>query len=133
MNNPETFELPCPFCGELMSSPIKFCVSCGRAITQDDMNRAGLKMNSKRVGEGAGRFALAKKEYSFHRQMRSTFLTVSAVLALVIGYYFTMHYVLHEPLPFGMDATISQLISGTATTGAPESTALQQPAAQTAP
>lgn len=108
---------PCPFCGELMSPPVKFCMACGRPITQEDLNRAGLKMTKEQAvrrlaEEGAGRFALSKKEYSTHRQMRNFFISTSTVLVLVISYYFTMKYVLHEHLPFKMDVMLEQFIGG---------------------
>jgi len=107
----------CPFCGEISDTPLKFCVSCGRAITQEDLNRSGLKMSSKRHPERSGKFSLAKKEYTLHRQFRNLFYTTSIVLALTIGYYCTMRYVLHEHLPFKMDQILEQWMSGNGIAG----------------
>jgi hypothetical protein len=109
---------PCPFCGEQMNSPLRFCVGCGRAVTQQDINKAGLKISrgpesTKRLdGPPNSRdFEKAKRSYGLHRQVRTFLLTSSVVIAAVIAYYFSMHYVLHEPIPYNVDLMIERLFS----------------------
>lgn len=108
--------IACPFCGEIMNSPLKFCVSCGRAITQDDLNRAGLKIQkgqetTGRLEHSGKSFERAKRDHTSHRKVRSVMYTVSAVLMLVIGYYVIMKHVLHEALPGDMDVKLQQFIA----------------------
>ena len=102
--------ISCPFCGEMMDSPLRFCVACGRAITADDLKRAGLKLAGKR--EGGGRPEVAKRDYTFQRKMRSMMYSTSAVLILLIGYYVMMKYVLHEHMPGNIDTRIEALVGG---------------------
>jgi hypothetical protein len=122
--------ITCPFCGEVMDSPLRFCVGCGRAITQEDLKRSGLKLAQGKRGEG-NRPDIAKRDYSAQRKVRSFMYTTSAVLALLIGYYVTMKYVLHEHIPGNLDVKIEQLVGGQPVTGSGEDTpaSLQTPAA----
>jgi hypothetical protein len=104
-----------------MNSPLKFCVSCGRGITQEDLAHAGLKIQkgaeqAKRIsdsGVASGRFQLAKKDHTMHRSMRHVLWSSTIVMVLVVGYYCTMRYVLHEHLPFKMDVMLEQWLAGT--------------------
>ena len=93
-----------------MDSPLRFCVSCGRAITPGDLSKVPLRVTKteqmKRGGESAVSLrtvGLSRKSYDFHRWLRGTLYTTSTVLFLIIGYYCTMKYVLHEPLPGHVD------------------------------
>jgi hypothetical protein len=111
--------VPCPFCGELMTPPIKFCVGCGRGVTPEDMKNAGLRMNTKRPNDG-GRFALAKREYSMHRKMRSMLWSSTAVMVIVIGYYGACKFVLHEEPWTLIEQTAVRLMKGQPSTPPPE-------------
>lgn len=104
--------IACPFCGTVLDSPLKLCLSCGRGITQEDLQHAGLKLNKAGANGVSGKFALAKKDHTMHRQMRSMLWTTTAVMVLVLGYWCTMRYVLHEHLPFKVDVMIEQMIQG---------------------
>jgi hypothetical protein len=100
----------CPFCGEHMEAPLRFCVACGRATTADDLKRVSLRLQGKR--SDGGRSEISKRDFTFHRQLRSLMYSMSAMLALLIGYYFVMKYVLHEHMPGHFDVTIEQVIAG---------------------
>jgi hypothetical protein len=103
--------ITCPFCGEMMDSPLRFCVACGRAITAEDLKHAGLKLQQGRRSE-ANLGAVSRRDFSFQRKMRSFMYTISAVLALLIGYYFVMKYLLHEHMPGKLDEKIEALMNG---------------------
>lgn len=96
--------LQCPFCGAAMNPPIKFCVSCGRHVSSSDANRVGLKLStgSRQQVEDEERpeSKISKKSYSFHRHIRHFFFISSTFLMLALVYFFTMRFVLHQPLPF---------------------------------
>ncbi len=114
--------IQCPFCGASMSSPLKFCVSCGRAVSEADMAKAGLRIykgpEGSRRGEGEGsvRFSVSKKSYGFHRQIRAWLWTSSTVLALLLVYYTTMRFVLHEHLPGNVDKLLENFFNQQPTT-----------------
>jgi hypothetical protein len=115
--------ISCPFCGELMDSPLRFCVACGRAITAEDLKHAGLKLQQGRRADSS-RSDLSRKDFSAQRKVRSFMYTVSAILALLIGYYCVMKYVLHEHMPGNLDVQIEQMIGvQSSTTAAPEAAA----------
>lgn len=124
-----TQSVPCPFCGELMTPPIKFCVGCGRGVTPEDMKNAGLRMNTKRPQDG-GRFALAKREYSMHRRMRQMLWSSTAVMIIVIGYYSACKFVLHEEPWQLLEQTAIKLMKGQTSSAVPQETTL---AASSAP
>ncbi|HEY9789622.1 MAG TPA: hypothetical protein V6D22_04430 [Candidatus Obscuribacterales bacterium] len=104
--------IACPFCGEMMESPLKFCAACGRAVTQEDLRHAGLKLSQSRkaadVRSTTG--SVSRRDFTVHRRMRSFMYTISAVLAVLIGYYFVMKHVLHEHMPGNLDDKIEQMI-----------------------
>jgi hypothetical protein len=106
-----TESIPCPYCGELMTPPIKFCVGCGRGVSPDDVKNTGLKVG-KSKGNGGGRFALAKKEYSMHRKMRNTFWSCAAVMGLILGYYCVMKYGLGEEPWLKWEGMVARLMAG---------------------
>jgi hypothetical protein len=106
-----TQSIPCPYCGDMMTPPIKFCVGCGRSVNPDDVKNTGLKVG-KSKGNNGGRFALAKKEYSMHRKMRSMMWTTAAVMALVLGYYCTMKFGLNEEPWLKWEAMAVRFING---------------------
>jgi hypothetical protein len=92
-----------------MDSPLRFCVACGRAITAEDLKHAGLKLQQGRRAD-ASRSDLSRQDFSAQRKVRSFMYTVSAILALLIGYYCVMKYVLHEHMPGNLDVQIEQMI-----------------------
>lgn len=106
-----TQSIPCPYCGEMMSPPIKFCVGCGRSVNPDDVKNTGLKVGKAKTGNGE-RFALAKKEYSAHRKMRSMMWSTAAVMAIVLGYYCVMKFALNEEPWLKWEAMAARLING---------------------
>lgn len=112
----------CPFCGAATTSPIKFCVSCGRAVSEADLAKAGLRIYKgpeapKRAGgEGGVRFNLSRKSYGLHRQIRAWLWTSSTVLALLLVYYTTMRFVLHEHLPGNVDKILEGFFNQQQTT-----------------
>jgi hypothetical protein len=89
-----------------MNPPIKFCVSCGRHVSQADANRVGLKLGTGGHSRAAAeeedkpQSRISKKSYSFHRTIRHFFMISSTGLMLALVYFFTMRFVLHQPLPF---------------------------------
>jgi hypothetical protein len=107
----EQGSIACPFCGELMETPLKFCVACGRAITSEDLKRAGLKLQSGKF-KVDGRPGVARRDYTFHRKSRTLMYTISGVLTILISYYAVMKYVLHEHIPGNLDVKVEQLIIG---------------------
>lgn len=112
--------IACPFCGAMLETPIRFCKECERPVTPDDLAHAGLKLSRQNAHSGDGatsasssrQFALSRKDHTAQRQMRSMFYTTSTVLALMIGYYCTMKYVLHEHMPGGLDTKLETLFAG---------------------
>jgi hypothetical protein len=111
--------ISCPFCGEIMESPLKFCAACGRAVTQEDLRHAGLKLSQSRKADARSSTtgSVSRRDFTVHRRMRSFMYTISAVLAVLIGYYFVMKHVLHEHMPGNLDEKIEELI-GNANFGA---------------
>jgi hypothetical protein len=107
----------CPFCGEPTNLSLKFCVSCGRAVTQADLQKAGLKIPKatdvvvRHDDGGHTAFKLSRKSYSIHRAIRHFFFTSSTVLMLVLVYYITMRFILHQHLPGNIDAKLSEFLS----------------------
>ena len=125
--------IACPFCGEMMESPLRFCVACGRAITADDLKRAGLNLQQgKRTSEVSQTYSdLSKKDFTFHRKARTLMNTMAAILLIFLGYYLTMKYFLHEHMPGNFDVKIEQFVrgeQGTATSDEPASQVRPAPA-----
>src|SRR5262245_47478819 len=106
--------LACPFCGAMMEAPLRFCQECGRAVTPEDMARAGLKLRGSGDGtvSSSRQFALAKRDHTGTRQVRSIMWSISWVLMLVILYYGIMKYVLHEHMPGNLDVKLEMLARG---------------------
>lgn len=110
--NTEQGAISCPFCGEFMESAMRFCVACGRAITAEDLKRAGLKLQAGKARAEGRSQDLSRRDYTFHRKSRTLMYTLSAVLGILIGYYVVMKFVLHEHMPADLDVKIEQLIAG---------------------
>lgn len=138
--------VPCPFCGELSAAPLKFCVSCGRGASQEELQHSPLKITrpgstsgepTKRISESgvrSGRFARSRRDYTLHRQLRSVFWSSTWVLALLLGYFCTMRYVLHEHLPFKVDLIVESWVTGAPMPSAPDkTTTASRPAGTLAP
>jgi hypothetical protein len=107
-----TESIPCPYCGELMTPPIKFCVGCGRGVSPEDVKNTGLKVGKSKGNAPGGRFALAKKEYSMHRKMRNMFWSCAGVMALVLGYYCVMKYGLGEEPWLKWEGMVARVMAG---------------------
>jgi hypothetical protein len=111
--------LACPFCGAMMEAPLRFCQECGRAVTPEDLARAGLKFNRPGAASESGpgvsssrQFALSKKDHSGTRQMRGTMLSISMVLLILITYYSLMKFVIHQHMPGNLDIKLEMLARG---------------------
>jgi hypothetical protein len=107
--------IQCPFCGETMAAPLKFCTSCGRAVSANEIQKVGLKIVKDKRGVdlgGGGRFAISRRDYGGQRQMRNFFMTSSMILVLVICYYVAMKYVFHEHIPGNLDVMMERALRG---------------------
>jgi len=86
----------CPNCGTLLTSSLKFCVSCRRSITEDRIRLAG-----EEKADGGSKYRLSKgTSYDGLRQARTFFLTLTSLLTIAFVYYFMMKFVIHQPIPF---------------------------------
>jgi hypothetical protein len=94
----------CPYCGAAMNSPLKFCVSCGRATTKAGGTKLG---GLKRLMRGAvtkrlddnisvSNFDRSKKSYRVQRGMRQLLLNLSFLLVIVLVYYFAVRFILKD-------------------------------------
>jgi hypothetical protein len=95
----------CPYCGTLLTTSLKFCVNCRRSVTEDKIRQAGYAGRSTEdqieLEEGQGKFKLSRKtSYDGVRTVRTVFTTLSTLLAICFVYYFTMKFVIHQPIPF---------------------------------
>jgi hypothetical protein len=100
----------CPLCGAPLKKTLSFCISCRRAISKEDAQKVGLRLD-RSVNNGENRhtsFDLSRKSYASHRRLRTFFLTLSGVLFLLIVYYGLMHFVLHERIPGQIDVWLEQ-------------------------
>jgi hypothetical protein len=102
----------CPFCGQVMESQLKFCMGCGRAISEDDLRRSSLKVSKSHRSVESSHADISRKDFTFHRRSRTLMLTVSTALAIFICYYIAMKYMLHEHMPGNLDVKIEQLVNG---------------------
>lgn len=103
----------CPYCGTLLTSSLRFCVNCRRSVTEDKIKQLGSRNGGDEDdgsdGRKAEKFKLSRKtSYDGVRQVRTVFTTITTLLAIIFVYYFTMKFVIHEPIPF--EDTISALI-----------------------
>ncbi len=88
----------CPYCGTTLTSSLKFCVNCRRAVTDDKLKQFGTGEGfDDQVGLKA--FKLSKKEYSLHRAVRTFFFSMSTVLMLVLVFFLSMKYIVRQPIP----------------------------------
>lgn len=96
--------ISCPYCGATMNLPLKFCVSCGRAISEEEIQKhGGLKNmqgggNTKRLDDhpGPSSFDRAKRSYGIERGLRSFFMNFSYLLLFLIIFYFALTHILGE-------------------------------------
>jgi len=98
-----------------MAAPLKFCTSCGRAVSQNEIQKVGLKIVKDKRGldnGGGGRFAISRRDYGGQRQMRAFFMTSSMILVVVICYYVAMKYVFHEHIPGNIDVMMERALRG---------------------
>jgi hypothetical protein len=99
----------CPYCGEsLTDTSMRFCLTCGRALTAESFKHATLKFPRKGHQHESVRVEMAKEDYTFHRQLRSFMSLMLAILGLATGYYFAVKYLLHEHMPGKLDVAIER-------------------------
>src|SRR4029453_17453288 len=111
----------CLFCGANMNLPLKFCLSCGRPVSSQDVKRFGGLKNimkagiTKRLDEtpNSSHFDLARKSYTLRRSLRSFAATLFYILLLVSLYYFSFRFILKQALPGNVDLVIRDWIVGT--------------------
>lgn len=94
----------CPYCGTNLTSSLKFCVSCRRAVS-DDMVKNFSPSEGFDEQVGLKSFKLSKKEYGFHRGLRSFFFFVSTFLMLFLVFFLSMKYVVKKPIPGEQEVT----------------------------
>jgi uncharacterized membrane protein YvbJ len=110
--------IPCPHCGEPINLSLRFCVSCGRSISAQDMQKlGGLKaqnktQTTKRLDDSISHssFDLAKKSYRMHRGVRQALATFSYVLLLLLLYYFVVRVVLKQDLPYPVNKMVQSVL-----------------------
>lgn len=94
----------CPYCGTLLTTSLKFCVNCRRSVTEDKIKQAGVR--SAPDEESASKYKLSRgASYDGLRQARTFFLTLTSLLTIAFVYYFTMKFVIHQPIPFEEEIT----------------------------
>ncbi len=112
----------CPYCGTLLTTSLKFCVNCRRSVTEDKIRKSG-SINTRTMSagaeedeedKGAARYKLSRgSSYDSIRQFRTFFISISTLLTIFFVYYFTMKFVIHQPIPFEEELTqFVQSISG---------------------
>lgn len=122
----------CPYCGTLLTTSLKFCVNCRRSVTEDKIRQAagrGAPSKFNDEDENAdSKFRLSRKGGSIDlmRQTRTFFLTATSLLTIFLAYYFTMKFVIHQPVPF--EPEMSALIQSFVNSAQPQPGA--QPGAQ---
>lgn len=90
-----------------MNAPLKFCLTCGRLISEADKKRfGGIKALgkggvTKRLGEvlSPASFGLSKKSYGMQRSMREFLLQFSLALGFIFFVIFGLKYFLEHVLP----------------------------------
>lgn len=105
----------CPYCGTNLTTSLKFCVSCRRAVTDEKIKELARSEGfDDQVGLKA--FKLSKKEYSFHRGLRTFFFSTSTILMLLLVFFLSMKYIVRKPIPLEQQITsfVKQLVGGTA-------------------
>jgi hypothetical protein len=92
----------CPYCGTLLTTSLRFCVTCRRSVTEDKIRQAGARQSSSEEDDdGQEKFRLSRRtSYEGVRQVRTFFLTLTTLLVIAFVYYFVMKFVVHEPIPF---------------------------------
>lgn len=93
--------IACPFCGAAMNKPLKFCLSCGRAVRDSDMRRMGGLKSSIKAGATkklddqptSSNFDLARKSYGLQRSMRQLLGTACWIIVLILLFYFAWQFV----------------------------------------
>ena len=94
----------CPYCGTLLTTSLKFCVNCRRSVTEDKIRQAGTGRAPDE--EAASKYKLSRgASYDGLRQTRTFFFTLTSLLTIAFVYYFTMKFVIHQPIPFEEEIT----------------------------
>ena len=89
----------CPYCGSLLTTSLKFCVSCRRSVTESKIRIQGQQDEEDEDQGTAKKFRLARKSsYDFQRQFRTVFFTVFALVAVGAAYYYGMKAI-NQPIP----------------------------------
>ncbi len=112
--------ISCPYCGSNMNLPLKFCLSCGRPVSSQDVKRFGGLKNvlksgiTRRLAEtpSSAQFDLARKSYGVRRSLRTLAVTLFYILLLVSLYYFAVRFILKQALPGNADVVIRDWLMG---------------------
>jgi len=124
--------IACPYCGAMMNAPIKFCVSCGRAVGSAEIRKfGGLKMLmrggiTKRLNDTSSSrsYDLSKKSYGWQRSMRHIMLNLSYILLGLFLYYCLVRFVFKVMPPNGSDSPLpSKAVPAPALVPSPAATA----------
>lgn len=83
----------CPYCGAAITTSLKFCVSCRRSVTEGNIRGLNQQEETERG------FKLSKREYSFHRQVRTFFFGLSSILMLLLVFVCSMKFIVKKPIP----------------------------------
>jgi len=112
--------ISCPYCGANMNLPLKFCLSCGRPVSSQDMKRFGGLKNVMKAGitrrldetPNSSNYDLARKSYGLRRSLRTFAATLFYILLLVSLYYFAVRFILKQALPGNADIVIRDWFMG---------------------
>lgn len=113
--------LSCPHCGATTSS-LKFCISCGRAISAEDAKKFGgiksvMKAGvTKRLDDmlSASSFGLAKKSYGGQRFMRQFLLLLSVLILILLVVFVVYKTMSPNNLPYGLTVSGKPAVDSTA-------------------
>jgi len=88
-----------------MNLPLRFCVSCGRAVTSNHSSKLGGLRQIVRAGTtkklednpNQSNFDLARKSYGVQRGLRQFFLTLTYILGTILLYLVVVSYCMKDP------------------------------------
>lgn len=90
--------IECPYCGAIMNLPLKFCLSCGHAVSQTDLKKfGGIKTAmkggvTKRLDENLSHssFDRVKKSYFVVRSVREALYMFAIFLGSLLIFFFAL-------------------------------------------